>query len=39
MGFMVHNPNITWNIVRNNLNRDWDWIELSKNPNITREIV
>jgi len=33
------NPNITWNIVRENPDIPWDWDGLSKNPNITWEIV
>lgn len=33
------NPNITWEIILNNLNKPWNWVEVSKNINITWEIV
>ena len=33
------NPNITWEIVRDNLDKPWDWFVLSINPSITWEIV
>ena len=33
----IGNPNTTWDIVKENLDKDWNW--LSRNPNITWEIV
>jgi hypothetical protein len=33
------NPNITWEIVRDNPDKHWHWAYLSLNPNITWEIV
>jgi hypothetical protein len=33
------NPNITWDIVTDNLHRPWDWSVLSKHKNITWEII
>jgi hypothetical protein len=33
------NPNITWDIVRDNLDLAWDGFSLSANPNITWDIV
>ena len=32
------NPNITWDIVRDNLDKPWDWDSLSYNPTITLDI-
>jgi hypothetical protein len=36
---LSQNPNITWEIVRDNPDKNWNWISLSRNPNITWEIV
>jgi hypothetical protein len=33
------NPNITFDIVKENINEQWDWYELSRNPNMTCDIV
>jgi hypothetical protein len=33
------NPNITWDIVKNNPHKAWDYKMLSCNPNITWDIV
>lgn len=33
------NLNITWNIIKNNLDKDWDWFWLSRHPNITWKII
>ena len=33
------NKNITWEIVKENINRPWDWFRLSRNKNITWEFV
>ncbi len=36
---LSQNPNITWEIVKNNPEKPWDYSMLSKNTNITWEIV
>ena len=36
--FSVH-PNITWEIVRDNPDKEWKYDLLSLNPNITSEIL
>lgn len=33
------NPNITWNIIKNNFDKPWNWHHLSSNPIITWDIV
>lgn len=33
------NKNITWNIIKNNINEPWDWNAVSLNPNITMQII
>ena len=33
------NENITWEIVKENIDKPWDWCVLSYNKNITWEIV
>jgi hypothetical protein len=33
------NPNITWEIVRDEPNIQWNWNSIPENPNITWEIV
>ena len=33
------NPNITWEIIKNNPDKPWVWDCLSRNPNITWEII
>ena len=33
------NKNITWEIVKENMDKPWNWYELSCNENITWEIV
>ena len=33
------NPNVTWEIIQNNLDKDWCWYGISNNPNITWEII
>ena len=35
----TNHPNLTWEIVKNNRGRRWDYNILSKHPNITWEIV
>ena len=34
---LSNNPNITWEIVKNNPDKKWSYIHLSENPNITWE--
>ena len=36
---MSENPNITWEIVKNNPTKPWSYTKLINNPNITWEIV
>jgi hypothetical protein len=36
---LSENPNITWDIVAENLDKPWNWVSLSRHPNITWEIV
>ena len=38
-GYLSANPNITWDIVKNNTDKHWKWCWLSANPNITWNIV
>ena len=33
------NPNITWEIIKNNLNKPWCWKNISSHENITWEII
>ena len=33
------NPNITLDIVKNNLNLPWEWYFISRNPNITWDMI
>ena len=33
------NPNITWEIIRENLDKPWNWWELSRHPSITWDII
>ena len=37
--FLSRNPNITWDIVKANLDKKWDYEFLSENSNITWDIV
>jgi hypothetical protein len=37
--WLSENPNITWDIVKDNPDTPWDYNWLSENPNITWEIV
>lgn len=37
--YVSMNPNITWEIVKNNMNYKWSFKCLSQNPNITWEII
>ena len=37
--WLSQNPNITWDIVKNNPDKPWDWYRLSKNPNITWDVI
>src|ERR1700678_205920 len=37
--YLSQNPNITWDIVQNNLSKLWNYEYLSQNPNITWDIV
>ncbi len=40
IGFCIgKNPNLTWDFVKNNTNKPWDYQQLSSNPTITWEIV
>ena len=32
-------PNITWEIIQNNPNKNWKWFNISCNPNITLDII
>jgi hypothetical protein len=36
---LSQNPNITWEMVRDNPDKSWSYYYLSLNPNITWEIV
>jgi hypothetical protein len=36
---LSRNPNITWNVIQNNLHKPWNWRYVSCNPNITWEII
>ena len=38
-GDLSANPDITWKIIQENLNKSWSWYRLSENPNITWKIV
>ena len=33
------NPNITWEIIKQNPDKDWNYYYLSMNPNITWDII
>jgi len=33
------NPNITWDIVKNNMDIPWNWVDISENYNITWHII
>lgn len=33
------NPNITWDIVKNNMDIPWNWLDISENCNITWHII
>jgi hypothetical protein len=33
------NPNLNWEIIKNNLNYDWFWPAISQNPNINIKII
>ena len=37
--YLSMNPNITWNIVKANPEKNWNYFTLSQNPNITWKIV
>ena len=37
--YLSCNPNITWDIVIENIEKPWNWYRISMNPNITWEIV
>jgi hypothetical protein len=37
--FLSQNHNITWDIVKDNLDKPWDFYFLSENPNITWDII
>lgn len=39
IGFISKNPNITWDIIENNLHEMWDWNMISINPNISMKII
>ena len=36
---LSENPNVTWEIVKDNLDKPWNWDYLSMNPNITWDVV
>ena len=36
---LSRNKNITWNIIKNNLDIKWNWTELSKHDNISIDII
>ena len=36
---LSENPNITWEIIQANPDKEWNWYLLSGNPNITWDIV
>ena len=36
---MSYNPNITWDIIKDNPAIDWDWHEISEHSNITWDII
>ena len=31
--------NVTWDIIKDNLIRFWDWYKISRNPNITMKFI
>jgi hypothetical protein len=37
--YLSRNPNTTWDMIKNNLDRDWDWYFLSSNSSITIDII
>ena len=37
--YISYNPNISWKVIENNLNKKWSWKGLSQNLNITDEII
>ena len=37
--WISQNPNITWDVVKDNLDKPWDWDGLSQNLNITWDII
>ena len=37
--YISPNPNITWDLIRENLDKPWDWYWISLNPNITWDII
>ena len=38
-GVYHRNPNITWDIIQNNPDKDWNWYWYIINPNITWDII
>lgn len=33
------NSNITWDIIKENIDKPWDWYDIKNNPNITWDII
>lgn len=33
------NPCITWTMIRDNLDLQWDWFSVSQNPNVTLDVI
>lgn len=39
VNYISKNPNITWDIIANNMHENWDWSGVTVNPNITMKII
>ena len=39
LNFLSENPNITWEFVKDNINKPWNWNIISWNDNITIEFI
>ena len=38
-GFVSANPNMTMDIIEQNIDKPWDWWGISQNPNLTMEFI
>jgi len=39
LAFYFDESKITWDIIKNNPDKPWDWSGIRKNKNITEEII